>query len=131
MRMMCGDLNVEFMTGVHDLGRLYRWADIVTCTSVAEGFYFVGLEAMAAGAVLVSFDIPALRELTQNGRCGRLVPPGNVPELAAAMNLKDEELRRFSLLGRERASFYSTGRFQASVRDTLLAEDWILCEGEV
>ena len=42
-------------------------------------------EAMAAGVPVVASDIGGLAEYVSDGDTGRLVPPGSVPELAAAL----------------------------------------------
>ena len=43
--------------GWNELRRLYHWSDVFLATPLAEeGFYLPGLEAMAAGAVVVSSD---------------------------------------------------------------------------
>jgi hypothetical protein len=43
--------------GWEELRELYHWADVFLCTPLyAEGFYLPGLEAMAAGAIVVTPD---------------------------------------------------------------------------
>lgn len=43
--------------GWEELRELYHWADVFFCTPLyAEGFYLPGLEAMAAGAIVVTPD---------------------------------------------------------------------------
>jgi glycosyltransferase involved in cell wall biosynthesis len=43
--------------GWEELRELYHWADVFLATPlVEEGFYLPGLEAMAAGAILLSSD---------------------------------------------------------------------------
>lgn len=50
-----------------------------------DGIPVVLMEAMACGVPCVSGDLPAIRELIADGRSGRLIPPGDVPALAAAL----------------------------------------------
>ena len=50
-----------------------------------EPFGLVGPEALAHGVPIVGFDVGAVREYLENGRTGLLVPPGDVPALAAAI----------------------------------------------
>ena len=54
------------------------------------------LEAMASGAAVVASQIPGYDEVVQNEGTGLLVPPRDVPALAAALSrlLGDHELRR-------------------------------------
>jgi glycosyltransferase involved in cell wall biosynthesis len=53
--------------------------------SEIEGFGIVVAEAMALGTPYVVTDIPAFREVTDGGRGGALVPPGDADALAAAI----------------------------------------------
>lgn len=53
--------------------------------SEIEGFGIVVAEAMALGTPYAVTDIPAYREVTEGGRGGVLVPPGDAPALAAAI----------------------------------------------
>ncbi|MFG5408129.1 glycosyltransferase family 1 protein [Piscinibacter sakaiensis] len=49
-----------------DLRVLYRHAAVTVCPSLAEGFDFSGVEAMASGGVVASSDIPVHREVFQD-----------------------------------------------------------------
>jgi glycosyltransferase involved in cell wall biosynthesis len=58
-------------------------ADIVVMMSEAEGLPRVALEAQACGRVLLSSDIPQVREVVAAGETGLLYRSGDVNDLAA------------------------------------------------
>lgn len=64
---------------------LLRRADVLCAPSLGgESFGVVLAEAMAEGVPVVASAIPGYREVLGPG-CGRLVPPGDEPALAAAL----------------------------------------------
>lgn len=81
---------------VRDLPQRMRQCGIFVLSSRAEGFPNVLLEAMDAGACVVSFDCASgPRDLVDHERSGLLVPSENVEALAAALEraLRDPGLR--------------------------------------
>lgn len=71
---------------------LLRQATVVAVPSVVdEGLGLVALEAMAQGALVVASAAGGLAETIVDGETGRLVPPGDVAALAAALRLTLDE----------------------------------------
>lgn len=98
-----GRAPIELRGAVSDeeLRRLYARAAVVLMPSRYEGLGLVALEAMAAGAAVVAYDVTGLRDAV--GGDGLLVPPGDVPALAsAARALLDAPARRAELAARGR-----------------------------
>ena len=60
-------------------------ADVVVLSSLSEGSPSVVLEAMSVGTPVVAFDIPPVRELTDDGRCAVLAPAGDAAALGSAL----------------------------------------------
>jgi glycosyltransferase involved in cell wall biosynthesis len=88
-----GDARVSFGDGVPtaDVPALIASYDVLCCPSrCLEGGPTVGLEALAAGTPVIAADAGGLAEVIEDGVSGRLVPPGDVGALAAAI----EEIAR-------------------------------------
>jgi glycosyltransferase involved in cell wall biosynthesis len=86
-------------------------AEALVFPSLFEGFGLPVLEAMAAGVPVVCSDLPPLREVA--GGAARLVPPGDVTALVAAIEdrLGDRPPRAVvAEAGRVRAGAYSPAR---------------------
>lgn len=83
-----GDDRVEWLGRVHDdekAARL-RAADVFVAPSLhGESFGIVLLEAMAAGTPIVASELPGYANVARPDREGLLVPPGDAPALAAAL----------------------------------------------
>lgn len=82
-----GISNDVFMPGfVVDPTPYYQLADLHVLSSIGEGLPTVVIEALAAGTPVVSTDCPSgPREILVDGKYGVLVPVGDVPALADAM----------------------------------------------
>jgi phosphatidylinositol alpha-mannosyltransferase len=93
------------------LPRYYRSADVYCAPSVGgESFGIVLLEAMASGTAVVASKILGYSAVVRDGVEGLLVPPRDVPALAAAIVrlLKERGLRTaMGVAGREKAESYS------------------------
>lgn len=79
-----GDV-VELLGRRDDVGDLLAAADVFVFPSRYEGLGGAVLEAMMMRVPIVASDLPALREVLDDGRCGALVPLGDSKALAAAV----------------------------------------------
>ncbi len=83
---------------------------LFVCPSVSEGCPYVVEEALAVGTPVVATRCTGSTEILQRGRCGLLVPQGDVQALSHAILevIRDAGLReRLSSLGRQRARDFS------------------------
>lgn len=69
-----------------DVPELLAAADVFAFPSLYEGLGGAVLEAMALRVPVVASNIPALREVLDDGRAGTLVPPANGQVLADAID---------------------------------------------
>jgi glycosyltransferase involved in cell wall biosynthesis len=76
---------VRFTGSRLDVPALLGAVDVLTLTSIFEGFPNVVLEAMATGAVAVASDVGGCAELVVAGETGLLVPARAPAEVAAAV----------------------------------------------
>lgn len=110
-----------------DLARWYATGDVfVSPASGNESFGIVLVEAMAAGRAVVASDIPGYRSVVLPGENGVVVPPGDVPALAAAVAalVGDPDRRRaLGERGREHSFEFAwprvTDRLEALYRDVV------------
>lgn len=78
--------SVEFLGMRRDVPELLGTADLfVFSTTDQEGLGSVLLEAMAAGIPIIASDVPACREVMQDGAHGKLVKPADPAALASAI----------------------------------------------
>jgi len=83
---------VQFVGQLEDVGGLLAAADGVVLPSRWEGLPLVLLEAMARGRPVVATAVGGVPDAMEDGVTGTLVPPNDVPALAAAL----EQLHRRS-----------------------------------
>ena len=107
---------IEILRDVSDseVDRLYRGASMLALPSLYEGFGFTPLEAMARGCPVIASDIPALREIANDGAW--LLPPDDEAAWGDAMrrverhpDLRDQ-LRDRGALTVRRYSWQRTAR---------------------
>lgn len=106
-----------------DIPSILAAADIFALPSHFEGLPMSVIEAMLTGLPVVATDIRGPREQVVDGETGLLVPPAEVPPLAAALArlAHDAALRaRMGAAGRERArSLYDEAIVVARTLDLL------------
>lgn len=97
-----------------NVGDWYRRADLYVLSSRFEGFPNTLVEALACGAAAVSFNCDTgPRDILRHEVDGLLVPPGDVKELAAALDrlMGDPDLRgRYGARGTEARERFSLER---------------------
>jgi glycosyltransferase involved in cell wall biosynthesis len=106
-----------------DAGSIVGTADVFMFSSLMEGLGTAVLEAMAARVPIVSFDIPPVREITDQGRVAHLVPVGSVEGLAAdtVAILTGKEPDRVEAAYEWTRERYDIGRVASQLQDYLEA----------
>lgn len=105
-----------------EIFREYAASSFLVMSSHYEGFPMVLLEAMACGLPGVCFTFPCgPKDVIEDGKNGLLVPEGDIPALAGAMErlMRDQALReRMSMAAREIIRTYSEEK---------VMQQWIQC----
>lgn len=101
------NLRVEFLGQVTDVRLEMSRAEVLVHTAEQEGLPTAVLEAMAAGMLVVAFDIRGCRDLLKDGR-GLLVPDGDIVGLARALAEVQEGKDELEVMV-ERAKVFASG----------------------
>jgi starch synthase len=73
---------------------------VFACPSLYEPLGIVNLEAMACGTAVVGSRVGGIPEVVAEGKTGLLVPLGDPPALASAINALVTDLPRAADMGR-------------------------------
>ena len=71
---------------VEEMPRWYQALDLLVAPQRWEGFGLTPLEAMACGVPVIATTVGAFDELVVEGETGRLIPPGDVERMCAAVD---------------------------------------------
>ncbi|MBW4664433.1 MAG: glycosyltransferase [Chroococcus sp. CMT-3BRIN-NPC107] len=113
---------VKFLGFRDDVTSLMAACDMVTHTStVAEPFGRVIVEAMLCGTPVVATSAGGARELVEAGITGWLVAPGDVMELAAAINDCINQPEQSASMARD-AKLQATRRFNVAAINQQIAQ---------
>jgi glycosyltransferase involved in cell wall biosynthesis len=100
-------------------------ADAFVLPSRSEAFPNGAIEAMAAGLPVVASAVGGLLDLIDDGRTGRLVPPGDPEALAAALRTLIEHPAEAAAMGRAARDVargrYSFDRMVSAFEDLYLS----------
>ncbi|HEU4888840.1 MAG TPA: glycosyltransferase family 4 protein, partial [Thermoanaerobaculia bacterium] len=77
--------NVHWTGFRRDVDAILAGCDLFVHPSLDDAFPTVLLEAMAAGLPVVASRVGGIPEIVDDGVTGRLVPPGDAPQLASAI----------------------------------------------
>ena len=77
---------VELTGSVEDVKPHLAWAQVLLLTSLTEGLPAATLEAAAAGAAVVAFDVGGVGETMIDHVSGRLIKPGDIDAMVAALS---------------------------------------------
>jgi len=95
---------VRFLGSLPEIGPLLAAADAVVMPSRWEGLPLTLLEALARGRPVVASAVGGIPEVIEDRVSGRLVPPGDVPALADALEWIHRRADLAAALGREGAA---------------------------
>lgn len=103
----CGD-RIRLAGLVADVPGLLAAADVFCLPSLYEGLPLVLLEAMGAGLPTAAFAIAGVTDVVADGTHARLVPPGDVTGLSAALGALIDDPAARSRMGRAARDLVAT-----------------------
>lgn len=116
---------VRFLGWQREVGDHLVAADLFAFPSRCEGMPIALMEAMWMGLPVIASDIPANREVTRRGRCGRLVPAHSPAALGEAIAALAEDDAACASLGHNARRYarhsFSPERYARTI--SLLWED--------
>jgi glycosyltransferase involved in cell wall biosynthesis len=112
---------VEHHGWVANAPGLMRHLDVLVLPSYDEPFGTVLAEAMAVGTPVVATRVGGLPEVVDDGRTGRLVPPGDPDALAAAVLEVLRERGRMGAAARVQARRFDADRYADRVERLISA----------
>ena len=86
IQKLCLDNTVMLLPACNDIRPYYQCADIFVMPSFHEGISNSVLEAMACALPVIATDVTGNTDLIRHRHNGLLVPPGDAPALAAALD---------------------------------------------
>ena len=86
IQKLCLDNTVVLLPACNDIRPYYQCADIFVMPSFHEGISNSVLEAMACALPVIATDVIGNTDLVHHRHNGLLVPPGDAPALAAALD---------------------------------------------
>lgn len=116
----------HFLGWLDEPEKLLCALDVFVSASETESFGLVIAEAMAAGTAVVATKTEGAKEIIEDGKTGVLVPIGNVPRIAEAINAllqNPERNREISLRAKEAAhSKFSLQRMVDEIENLYAAD---------
>jgi glycosyltransferase involved in cell wall biosynthesis len=113
-----------------DVPDILAAADLFVFPSLYEGLGGALIEAMALGLPIVASDLPAIREVVEDGRNAVLVPAGSPRALSDAItDLAADQLRRHRMAERSRAIFLDRFTLERSSRRMVELFERVASEG--
>ena len=89
LQKQISSLNIDdfvYMPGyVDDASQYLQFFDMLVIPSLQEGLPITLLEAMRAKTLIIASSVGGIPDALDNGNCGILVPPGNVPVLTKTL----------------------------------------------
>ena len=103
-----------------EMSAFWEGLDLCVFPSLWESFHYVVLEAMAAGKAIVATSTGAVVDMLDDGKAGLLIDPGNVRQLAQALDLLMGDPDRRQKLGESARQRFLAKYNEASLTSAIL-----------